>query len=93
MKNYFEIDSEKGEITTKVQLDRETKRVYEILVLATDGGGRPGYTTVKVSVGDMNDHSPEFYYTEYKATIGTDFTINTTILTVDIIVNFIDFIH
>lgn len=82
MKEYFTIDKVKGELVTKIRLDREERKVYEIPVIATDGGGRSGFTTVKVKVGDMNDNAPEFYLREYKAAINGNLTANTTFLKV-----------
>lgn len=82
MKEYFTIDKVKGEIVTKIRLDREERKVYEIPVIATDGGGRSGFTTVKVKVGDLNDNAPEFYLREYKAAINGNLTMNTTFLKV-----------
>lgn len=84
MKEYFSIDKIKGEIVTKVPLDREERKSYEIPVIATDGGGRSGFTTVKVKVGDLNDNAPEFYLKEYKVAIYGNTTINSTFLKVRI---------
>lgn len=83
MKEYFTIDKVKGEIVTKIRLDREDRKVYEIPVIATDGGGRSGFTTVKVKVGDLNDNAPEFYLREYKAAISCNSTANSTFLKVN----------
>lgn len=82
MREFFAIDKVKGEITTKVRLDREERRSYEIPVIATDGGGRSGFTTVKVKVGDVNDNAPTFHLYEYKVAIYGNTTVNGTILKV-----------
>lgn len=82
MKEYFAIDKIKGEIVTKVRLDREVRRNYEIPVIATDGGGRSGFTIVKVKVGDLNDNAPDFYLREYKVAIPGNVSINATFLQV-----------
>lgn len=82
MKEYFSIDDQKGEIVTKVRLDREERKTYEIPIIASDGGGRSGFTTVKVKVGDLNDNAPEFYLREYKVAIHGNSTMNTTFLKV-----------
>ena len=37
-------------------LDREERRLYEILVLTTDAGGRCALTTVRITVTDVNDN-------------------------------------
>lgn len=82
MNGYFLIDKLKGEIETKVRLDREERKIYEVPVIATDGGGRSGFTTVRIKVGDINDNSPVFYLNEYKASIYSNLTVNTTFLKV-----------
>jgi protocadherin Fat 1/2/3 len=50
--------------------------------MAQDAGGRPGFTTVRVNVGDENDNAPEFVYREYKTVIHGNMTLNTTFLKV-----------
>lgn len=82
MKEFFAIDKNKGEIVTKVRLDREERKSYEVPVIATDGGGRSGFATVKVKVGDMNDNAPVFLLTEYKVAIYGNVTLNGTFLKV-----------
>lgn len=82
MKEFFSIDKSKGEIITKVRLDREERKIYEVPVIATDGGGRSGFTTVRIKVGDINDNSPAFYLSDYKASIFSNLTVNTTFLKV-----------
>lgn len=82
MKEYFSIDKTKGEIITKIRLDREAQKMYELHVIATDGGGRSGFTTVKIKVGDTNDNTPEFYLREYKTSIYGNLSVNATFLNV-----------
>lgn len=57
-------------------------KAYEIPIIATDGGGRSGFTTVKVKVGDENDNPPVFQLREYKSVIHGNLTVNTTFLKV-----------
>lgn len=78
MKEYFSIDKTKGEIITKIRLDREDRKMYEIPIIATDGGGRSGFTTVKLRVGDQNDNIPQFYLREYKTSIYGNLSVNAT---------------
>lgn len=59
-----------------------TLQLYEIPVIATDGGGRSGFVFVRVPIADENDMEPEFQQRIYKATIQTNLTINTTFLKV-----------
>lgn len=82
MKESFTIDKVKGEIVTKVRLDREERRSYEIPVIATDGGGRSGFTMVKLKVGDLNDNAPVFHLHEYKTAIYANISVNTTFMKV-----------
>lgn len=82
MKEYFSIDKTKGEIVTKIRLDREEQKMYELPVIATDGGGRSGFTTVKIRVGDQNDKTPQFYLREYKTSIYGNLSVNATFLNV-----------
>lgn len=65
----FSIDKNTGKIVTKVSLDREKQKLYEIPVMATDGGGRSGFLTVRVKVADQNDNAPVFILKEYKSNI------------------------
>ncbi|KAG8212677.1 hypothetical protein J437_LFUL019545, partial [Ladona fulva] len=82
MKEFFEIDALTGEIFTKKKLDREAQKLYEVLVMATDGGGRSGFVTMRVKVGDQNDNAPQFLLKEYKASIYSNLTAGTGFLKV-----------
>lgn len=82
MKEFFSIDKTKGEIVTKIRLDREERKIYDVPIIATDGGGRSGFTTVRIKVGDINDNSPVFHLRDYKASIYSNLTVNTTFLKV-----------
>lgn len=82
MKEFFTIDKEKGEIITKLRLDREERKTYEVPIIATDGGGRSGFTKVNVKVGDENDNPPIFQLREYKSVVHGNLTLNTTFLKV-----------
>ncbi|KAK3103500.1 hypothetical protein FSP39_019658 [Pinctada imbricata] len=60
----FQIDANTGEITTRIELDRETKLSYNFEVTAHDNG-QPSLTAtemVTIFVQDVNDNSPEFTY-------------------------------
>ncbi|XP_076298680.1 FAT atypical cadherin kugelei isoform X2 [Lasioglossum baleicum] len=82
MKEIFDINRLTGEIVTRKKLDREQQKLYEIPVMATDGGGRSGFVMVKVKVGDENDNSPVFLVREYKASIHGNLSVNTPFLKV-----------
>ncbi|XP_063784401.1 protocadherin Fat 2 [Pseudophryne corroboree] len=62
----FYVD-DKGHIATLRKLDREnaTERLMAIKVMATDGGGRAAFCTVKIILTDENDNPPLFIATEY----------------------------
>jgi protocadherin Fat 1/2/3 len=80
MREVFNIDSDTGDLITKVKLDRETRKGYDVLVMATDEGGRSGFTTVRVSVTDENEFPPQFINTEYKTSIHANLTRNIVFL-------------
>lgn len=82
MKEYFTIDKDKGIIEAKTTLDREERKLYEIPIIATDYGGKSGFTTVKVKIGDENDNPPLFLFNQYKAVINANHAINVTFLKV-----------
>jgi len=71
-----------GTIITKKKLDRETQKLYEVPVMATDGGSRSGFIMVRVKVADENDNAPKFLIREYKATIPGNLTTHSGFLKV-----------
>ncbi|XP_044007072.1 fat-like cadherin-related tumor suppressor homolog isoform X2 [Aphidius gifuensis] len=75
MRELFNINNDNGEITNKKILDREIKKIYEILVMASDDGGRLGFTIVRVKINDENDNAPIFLLREYKISIHCNTTI------------------
>ncbi|CRK90602.1 CLUMA_CG004304, isoform A [Clunio marinus] len=76
MRDIFDIDTDTGDIVTKVKLDREERKSYEILIMATDEGGRSGFTTIRVYVTDENEFPPQFVNTEYKTVVHSNLTRN-----------------
>ena len=46
--------------TANSTLDRETKDIYLMTVVATDGGGRRTGAPLTISVTDVNDQTPRF---------------------------------
>ncbi len=74
-----------GELFTKVRLDREQQILYQVPVVGTDGGGRMGYTTVRVNVADQGDNRPQFKMNQYMANVYGDDVENTFILQVRLI--------
>lgn len=80
MRETFNIDADTGDIITKVKLDRETRKSYEILVMASDEGGRSGFTTIRVSVADENEFPPQFVNSEYKTVVHANLSRNIVFL-------------
>ena len=58
----FAIDPNTGEITTEIELDRETQSFHHLIVIASDMGLPPlvGTASVTVQVDDRNDNPPSF---------------------------------
>ncbi|KAL1131312.1 hypothetical protein AAG570_010930 [Ranatra chinensis] len=58
----FNIDSITGLITTMVELDREEKENYTVIIVAQDSGAVPQHSTrqLHISVTDIDDHKPVF---------------------------------
>ncbi|GLV42165.1 Cadherin 87A, partial [Carabus blaptoides fortunei] len=59
----FIIDSDTGELRTKIFLDREVKSKYELVLVAMDHGSPTWYETLRfltVLLVDTNDNLPEF---------------------------------
>ena len=60
----FGIDSNAGNLHTKIRLDREKRMDYEFEVIAMDNGPikLAGSANVRVIVDDVNDNFPKFIY-------------------------------
>ncbi|CAG9825597.1 unnamed protein product [Phaedon cochleariae] len=82
MRKVFTIDKYTGKVETKKKLDRENRKLYEILVCATDGGGLTDFMTVRVKVADENDNAPKFLLREYKVSIYSNLTRDSTFVTI-----------
>jgi protocadherin Fat 1/2/3 len=80
LKELFEVDRESGEIVTKKIFDREEKKLYEIPVMASDGGGKSGFVIVRVKIIDENDNAPVFLLREYKVCIHGNLSVNSIFL-------------
>ncbi|XP_035916489.1 cadherin-related tumor suppressor [Anopheles stephensi] len=59
----FELDALSGQISTRRSLDREQIAAYTLVVIARDHGSPPqsSSATVRITVEDANDNSPELY--------------------------------
>lgn len=58
-----------GELKTLMPLDREQQAVYNLLVKATDGGGRFCQADIILTLEDVNDNAPEFTADPYSITV------------------------
>ncbi|XP_006741893.1 protocadherin Fat 1 [Leptonychotes weddellii] len=56
----FKLNPDTGELKTSAPLDREEQAVYNLLVKATDGGGRFCQADLVLTLEDVNDNAPEF---------------------------------
>ncbi|KAM8971906.1 protocadherin Fat 4-like [Pelodytes ibericus] len=55
----FTLDTKTGIINTKVALDFETTKNYEMTVEARDGGGLVTHCRILIQIEDVNDNAPE----------------------------------
>lgn len=78
----FKIDEETGDIFTRRPLDRETRKLYEIPVVALDAGGKSGHATLRIKVADANDNRPKFLIAEYRANIHANYSVGQAFLKV-----------
>uniref|UniRef100_A0A3P8SQD2 Protocadherin-related 15a n=1 Tax=Amphiprion percula TaxID=161767 RepID=A0A3P8SQD2_AMPPE len=71
-----------GSIYTRVPLDRELRRQYELVVEASDGDADPRRTTltVLVQVTDIDDNSPVFSQQTYVANVPENSPVGTVVL-------------
>lgn len=79
----FSIDNN-GHIATLRKLDREnaTERFIAIKIMATDGGGRASFCTVKIILTDENDNAPVFIANEYILSVRSNLSKGTPIIQV-----------
>lgn len=56
----FSLDPTNGQLIVSRPLDYETQSVYELRVVALDGGARSTHTYVTIEVMNINDCAPEF---------------------------------
>ncbi|XP_074651233.1 protocadherin Fat 1-like [Tubulanus polymorphus] len=69
LKQFFRIDSRSGIIYLHKRLDYEVKTSFDIPIMAIDVGGRSGFTTLMLKVLDVNDNSPKFLLSQYRANV------------------------
>ncbi|XP_072547580.1 protocadherin Fat 4 [Salminus brasiliensis] len=71
----FSVNETTGELFSTDILDRETTAFYSVTVVGSDGHPRHSLSssaTVLVTIGDANDHSPQFLYGPYVANVPSE---------------------
>ena len=58
--------------------------MYELPILATDGGGKLDWATVRLMVTDVNDNAPVFQLPEYTTTVYANLSVNYVFLKVEL---------
>ncbi len=69
-------------IVLHARLDRERQHLYEVRVIALDGGDPPksGYMDIKIHVQDVNDNGPVFLNNTYEVSMLENVPVRTTII-------------
>ncbi|KAI5607990.1 protocadherin Fat 2 [Silurus asotus] len=68
-----------GELFTLAFLDREKEAEYDLVVKATDGGGRSCQADIMLKVQDINDNPPNFSSEHYEIMVFDNTTVRTPI--------------
>ncbi|ESO94055.1 hypothetical protein LOTGIDRAFT_104487 [Lottia gigantea] len=82
MQEFFQIDADTEVLSMKV-LDREEQERYTIPIAATDNGGKMNFTTLYVTIKDLNDNLPSFKIKEYKSNVYYNAAVGTEILKIE----------
>ncbi len=56
--------------------------MFNVPVIAVDGGARTGYTNIRVNVADQGDNMPQFKMNDYKANVYSTVDVGTFVLQV-----------
>uniref|UniRef100_A0AAY4ENR5 Protocadherin Fat 2 n=1 Tax=Denticeps clupeoides TaxID=299321 RepID=A0AAY4ENR5_9TELE len=75
----FHLNPKSGELFTLALLDREQESEYDLVVKATDGGGRSCQADVMLMIQDMNDSPPRFSTDHYEVSVFDNTTVRTPI--------------
>ncbi|XP_028909512.1 cadherin-20 [Ornithorhynchus anatinus] len=81
---YFSVDSKTGLIRTALMnMDREAKESYEVIIQAKDMGGQlgglAGTATVNISLSDVNDNPPRFPQKHYQMSVSESAPVSSTV--------------
>ena len=80
----FAVDAATGELTTTVELDRESMAKHYFQIIATDSGSPQlsGVASVTITVDDVNDNSPRFESPSYSQSVSESVSVGSTVVTV-----------
>lgn len=82
---YFELNSQSGDIRLLKSLDYESVKRYRLVIGASDGGSPPRLAPnlkLLMEVQDVNDNGPEFDRETYEITVSESIPLNSHILEV-----------
>ncbi|XP_066507712.1 protocadherin Fat 3 [Hoplias malabaricus] len=65
----FYMDANNGELKTASMMDREKTPGYKLIAQATDGGGLFCRSEIALTLLDVNDNAPSFFFTEFLASV------------------------
>ncbi|XP_060743723.1 protocadherin-16 [Tachysurus vachellii] len=85
-RDLFYIDPNNGTLFIKQSTEFDSERPSFLVVIEACDGGNPsltGLTTVQVHMSDINDNTPVFHQTEYRAAVSEDEPPGSTILTLE----------
>ena len=71
------------DLKVNTQLDYELVPSYNLVIRATDGGGRTSDMTVRISILDQNDNQPIFNTSKYEVRIAENVTVGTSVIQVE----------
>ncbi|XP_056133124.1 protocadherin alpha-C2-like [Lampris incognitus] len=82
----FSLNPNTGEITVKGMLNYEDFRIYDMEVIATDGGTNAlsGQCKLTIVVQDMNDNHPEISIKSFQSPVNEDIEVGTVIAVVTV---------
>ena len=77
----FTVDPSTGLIHLSGELDYQTQSLYQLVVIAQDGGTPPRNSTasVNISIEDVNNHAPRFDLVQYTISILENTTVGTLV--------------
>ena len=81
----FLVTPNEGVLSVGVSLDRESRDMYDVIVVGSDNGSPPlmASVTCTITVTDANDNAPVFVGTPYEASVNESADIDTLVLTVE----------